>query len=79
MHVGVREPLMVSRRRACHAGVAPMARPAKEIRLVDAEGVERCGQFADAISAELIGGVDGQLGVLSPMTSPSSPRVQVTT
>ena len=38
-HVGVHEPLMVSRLGALHAGVAPMARSAKEIRFFDAEGV----------------------------------------
>ncbi len=40
-----------------------MARAAEEIRLVDSEGVESVGQFADAVAAQLVGGVDGQLGV----------------
>ena len=37
-HVGVGEPLMVSRVSAFHAGVAPMAGSAKEIGFFDAEG-----------------------------------------
>ena len=36
---------------------------AKEIRLVDSEGGEGGGQLADAVAAQLVGGVDRQLGV----------------
>ena len=63
VHVGVHEPLLVARLGALHAGVAPMSRAAKEIGLFDAEGVQRLGQLADAIPAELVGGVDRELGV----------------
>ena len=41
-----------------------MSRSAKEIGLIDSERVERLGELADAISAELVGGVDGELGVV---------------
>ena len=63
-HVGVDEPLLVSRPGAVHAGVAPMTGAAKEIRLFYPKGVECGGQLADAIPAQLIGLVDGQLRIL---------------
>jgi glutaminyl-peptide cyclotransferase len=63
VHVGVCEPLVMPRGGAFHAGVTPVPRAAKEVRLFDAEGVERVGEFADAVAAELVGGVNGQLGV----------------
>ena len=62
-HVGIRESLLVARLGARHAGVAPMSGAAKEIGLFDTEGVERLGELADAIPAELVGGVDRELGV----------------
>ena len=40
-----------------------MARAAKEIRLFDPQGRQRGGQLADAVPAQLIRGVDRQLGV----------------
>ena len=62
-HVGVDESLTVSRLRALHAGVAPVTRAAKENRLFDTQGSQRGGQLADAVAAQLVGGVDSQLGV----------------
>ena len=62
-HVGVDEPLMVARPGALHAGVAPVSWAAKEIRLVDTQRGQRGGQLADAVPAELVGGIDRQLGI----------------
>jgi hypothetical protein len=36
----------------------------KEIESFDSERVERLGELADAVPAELVGGVDRELGVL---------------
>ena len=36
---------------------------AKEIRLVDTQRSQRGGQLADAVPAQLVGGIDRQLGI----------------
>ncbi len=59
--VGVDETLLAARRRAGHAGVTPASRAAQEDRFVDAQGSQGCGELADAVTAELVGVVDGQL------------------
>ena len=60
--VGVDEPLPVPRRRARHARITPPAGPAEENRAVDSEGSQRAVSSRDAVAAELVGAVDGQLG-----------------
>ena len=62
-HVGVDEPLPVPRRGSLHSRIAPPSRPAEEYWLVDSEGVQRRGQFADAVAAQLVGGVDSKVRV----------------
>ena len=59
--VGVAEPLPAARLGADHAGIAPPARAAEVDRPVEAQGVQRCGQLADPVAAELICLVHRQL------------------
>ena len=62
-HIGVDEPLPVPRRGSLHSRIAPPARSAEEMRFADAEGVQRRGQFADAVAAQLVGGVDSKVRI----------------
>ncbi len=59
--VSVAEPLPATRLRAHHPGITPPAGAAQVGRPADAERVQRGGQLADPVAAQLIGVVDGQL------------------
>src|ERR1700755_2143083 len=44
-----------------HAGIAPVARTAKENRRADTHGSQRLAEFADAVTAKLVGVIDAKL------------------
>ena len=61
--VGVGEPWLLPGGRfgARHAGIAPAARTAKENRRADTHGSQRLAEFADAVTAKLVGVIDAKL------------------
>ncbi len=59
--VGVAEPLPAARLGADHAGIAPPAGAAEVDGPVEAQRVQRGGQLADPVAAELVRVVHGQL------------------
>ena len=58
------EPLPAARLRADHPGIPPAAGAAEIDRARRPERLQRRGQLRDAVTAELVGVVDGQLCLL---------------